>query len=231
MEIVLIRHGQPNWLHGEEYTMDPSLSNLGVEQAKLSSDALRKESFHEVWVSDLKRAQETLSPFKKNNLSKNYKTLSWLREMGDEKEKGLIGKSKKEISDFFENRNTRPLEEWVSNYHGKYFKEFSTNILVNLEKELELLGVKSQNSEIDRVFTLNETEKQRLLIISHAGTMSVLFSYFLNIPLQPWTWRKYLPVHCAHSSLRSARIEGGYIFRMKKFNDSSFYKKDNLVTY
>ena len=74
-------------------------------------------------------------------------------------------------------------------------------------------------------------DNRKILIISHAGTMSVLLSYFLDIPLFPWTWRRFLPVHCAHTSLRSTKIEGGYIFRMKKFNDSSFYNKKEFLTY
>ena len=34
MEIVLIRHGQPEWVKEGEYTVDPGLTELGKQQAK-----------------------------------------------------------------------------------------------------------------------------------------------------------------------------------------------------
>ena len=38
MEIVLIRHGQPEWMLNDEYTRNPGLTELGVIQAKKSAD-------------------------------------------------------------------------------------------------------------------------------------------------------------------------------------------------
>ena len=231
MEIVLIRHGQPDWLHGEDYTLDPRLTDLGKKQAEQSSKSLQKVGFEELWVSDLKRAQETLIPFEKNLDFNSTHVFGWLREMQDEKEKALFGKSKEEIEEFFLNRNSRPLDEWLNNYHGEYIVKFRDKIVQNLEKELSSRGVGVVEKKIEKVFSIENSGNRRILIISHAGTMSVLLSYFLDIPLFPWTWRRFLPVHCAHTSLRSTKIEGGYIFRMKKFNDSSFYNKKEFLTY
>ena len=231
VEIVLIRHGQPSWRHGDEYTLDPSLTEVGLEQANLSASKLKGQSFEGLWSSDLKRARETLFPFECVLKNTPVSIFSWLREMSDEKEKSLFGKSQEEIRNFFIERNTRPFEEWVNNYHGEYFSEYGSNIVSNLDKELSSIGVSILDSNIDKVFSIEKPDERRLLIISHAGTMSVLMSYLLNIPLYPWTWRKYLPVHGAHTSLRSTKIEGGHIFRLKKFNDTSFYERKDLVTY
>ena len=231
MEIVLIRHGQPAWMHGEDYTLDPHLTELGQEQAEQSSKSLNKSDFEELWVSDLIRARETLIPFEKNLNFNTTHVFSWLREMQDEKEKALFGKSKEEIEEFFTRRNSRPLDEWVSNYHGEYIIKYRDHIVQNLEKELSSRGINVVDKKIEKVFSIDNSDNRKILIISHAGTMSVLLSYFLDIPLFPWTWRRFLPIHCAHTSLRSAKIEGGYIFRMKKFNDTSFYSKGELLTY
>lgn len=248
MEIVLIRHAQPDWLHGEDYTLDPGLTSLGREQAKLSSSSLGGQFFEEIWSSDLRRAKETLDPFGGVLKDVPVSIFPWLREMSDEKEKSLFGKSQEEISNYFIERNTRPFNEWINNYHGEYFTEYSANIICNLEKELETRGVSIVSSEIDKVFSIKNdgvvrdpainvnaidttSGRRGVLIVSHAGTMSVLLSYFLNIPLYPWTWRKYLPVHGAHTSLRSTKTEGGHIFRLKKFNDTSFYGREDLTTY
>ena len=62
MEIVLIRHGQPDWGSGiDVYTKNPGLTDLGKLQSKKSSAMFQKNSIDELWVSPLKRAQETLS--------------------------------------------------------------------------------------------------------------------------------------------------------------------------
>ena len=231
MEIVLIRHGQPGWAHGGKYTLDPSLTEVGLEQASLSASMLMSQRFEELWSSDLKRAKETLVPFESVLKNTPVYVFSWLSEMQDDREKSLFGKSQEEINNFFIERNTRPFKEWVNNYHGNYFSEYSSNIIRNLDKEISSRGISIVESDIDKVFSIENPDERKLLIISHAGTMSVLLSYFLNIPLYPWTWRKYLPIHGAHTSLRSTKIEGGHIFRLKKFNDTSFYESEDLRTY
>ena len=231
MEIVLVRHGQPGWRDGEDYTLDPRLTKLGIEQAALSASALQGKSFQEFWVSDLKRAKETLFPFEKNLDFTSISILPWLREMSDETEKSLYGKTKEEISEFFINRNTRPFDEWLTNDHGQYFSGYSLNILTNLEEELLRIGVSVIKSKTEKVFSIENPKENNLLIVSHAGTMSVLLSFFLDVPLYPWTWRRFLPVHGAHTSLRSTQVEDGFIFRMKKFNDTSFYADERFITY
>ena len=72
MEIVLIRHGQPNWVTGvNAYTADPKLTDLGRLQSEKSSTVFDKSSVDELWVSPLTRAQETHLPFKDKSISKN----------------------------------------------------------------------------------------------------------------------------------------------------------------
>ena len=42
MEIVLIRHGQPEWMPGDVYTKNPGLTSLGKLQSEKSSAVLKK---------------------------------------------------------------------------------------------------------------------------------------------------------------------------------------------
>ncbi len=72
---------------------------------------------------------------------------------------------------------------------------------------------------------------ENLLIISHAGTMSVLLSYFLNMPLQAWTWKKFLPRHTGHTRLKSTAISDGHFFMLKEFNNVSFLENPEEQTY
>ena len=231
MEIVLIRHGQPEWVKDGEYTVDPGLTEIGKKQAEKSASTFEKHSIDEIWVSPLNRAKETLKPFEQRNIGCKIKTFDWLREALDDDEKKLIGESQETIREYFDHRNTRSFDDWMETTHGAYMKGFSENIVKNLEESLSDIGVISTDSRYDRLFDLSSSKINKLMIISHAGTMSTLLSYLLNLPLYPWTWRKFLPRHAGHTFLRSTEISSGHFFRMKEFNNVSFMDNGELKTY
>lgn len=231
MEIVLVRHGQPEWLKNNEYNLNPNLTEKGSLQAEMSSSIFQKNEVDKIWVSPLLRAQQTLEPFKKAGVSEDITVHEWLQEMRDSEEVDLIGKPNKEIEEFFIKRNSKSFEEWLVTNHGEYMKEFSDNIITNLGVSLNELGVVSLDNKYDRLFDLQNNETEKLMIISHAGTMSVLISYFLNMPLYPWTWKKFLPRHAGHTILKSSQISSGHFFRLKEFNNVSFMNSDELKTY
>ena len=231
MEIVLIRHGQPEWLKNDEYNLDPGLTEKGNQQAFFSSSIFNKGEVDKIWVSPLLRAKQTLAPFKDAGISENIIVHDCLQEMRDSEEVDLIGKSTKEIEEFFVKRNSKSFEEWLLTNHGEYMKSFSENIITKLGEHLNELGVVSIDNKYDRLFNLDSNETEKLVIISHAGTMSVLISYFLNMPLYPWTWRKFLPRHAGHTILKSTKISSGHFFRLKEFNNVSFMDSDELKTY
>ncbi len=231
MEIVLIRHGQPEWMPNNIYTKNPGLTDLGKIQSQKSSSVFQKNVIDELWVSPLKRAQETFTPFKEKGIAKSTYIYEWLQEMQDDEEEALYGKSREEIMAFFEKRNSQSFEEWTDGNHGKYMEKFSKNIVSNLETELKKRGIVSLDTKFDRRFDLSKSNIEKLIIISHAGTMSVLLSYFLNMPLYAWTWRKFLPRHAGHTTLKSTEISGGHFFRLKEFNNVSFIDSDEAQTY
>ena len=70
MEIVLIRHGQPDWGSGVDiYTENPGLTDLGKLQSEKSSSVFEKNEIDELWISPLKRAQETFTPFEDKKIA------------------------------------------------------------------------------------------------------------------------------------------------------------------
>ena len=231
MEIVLIRHGQPKWVDGDQYDLNPGLTELGKIQADKSASIFSANSFDELWVSPLKRAQETMFPFKEKGVTQSLKTFDWLEEALDDEEKELFGKSGGDIEKFFEQRNAMSFEEWYESVHGEYMKGFSSNIFNNLDKNLNSLGITKIKNDFDSLFNLDEAKIEKLLIISHAGTMSALLSYFLDLDLFPWTWRKYLPRHAGHTTLKSSQISSGHFFRLKEFNNVTFLNSEEEKTY
>ena len=113
MEIVLIRHGQPEWMPGDVYTKNPGLTSLGKLQSEKSSSAFVENSVDEIWVSPLKRAQETFTPFKEKNIGKSIQTYEWLQEMQDEEEEALYGKGTEEVMAFLQKETHSHLKSGV----------------------------------------------------------------------------------------------------------------------
>ena len=110
-------------------------------------------------------------------------------------------------------------------------QDFAKNIITNLEKELKSLGIVCTDDSFDKKFEIKNDSIENLMIISHAGTMSVLLSYFLNMPLYAWTWKKFLPRHTGHTRLKSTAISDGHFFRLKEFNNVSFIENPEEQTY
>ena len=53
MEIVLIRHGQPEWMINDEYQRNPGLTELGYIQSTKSARQFTTLSIDQLWVCPL----------------------------------------------------------------------------------------------------------------------------------------------------------------------------------
>ena len=82
MEIILIRHGQPEWVRDGLNVVDPPLTELGRRQADLMGEALGDGDFDEVLVSPLQRARQTAAPLY-SALGRDEVIEPWLEEIRD----------------------------------------------------------------------------------------------------------------------------------------------------
>ena len=62
MEIVLIRHGEPEWVRDGLNIVDPPLTERGHRQAEKVAQALDGEVFDEILISPLLRPRLTAAP-------------------------------------------------------------------------------------------------------------------------------------------------------------------------
>ena len=62
MELILVRHGLPERVELAEGRADPSLSDVGLEQARRVGAWLRRETIDAIYASPLSRAVETAKP-------------------------------------------------------------------------------------------------------------------------------------------------------------------------
>ncbi|MFP6640606.1 MAG: histidine phosphatase family protein, partial [Myxococcota bacterium] len=81
MEIVLVRHAQPDWEPGGRAVDNPDLTELGRAQAECVARELADETFDAIYVSPLERAAQTAAPLL-GQRGIQGQTCSWLREMG-----------------------------------------------------------------------------------------------------------------------------------------------------
>src|SRR5262249_10329134 len=65
VEIVLLRHGEPDWRHDGLSVLDAALTQRGRVQAEVAAAALGERAFNAIYVSPLRRAQETAEPLAK----------------------------------------------------------------------------------------------------------------------------------------------------------------------
>ena len=82
MEIVLVRHAQPEWVRDGLNVVDPPLTALGHRQAKHLGAAMNDEIFDEVLVSPLARARQTAAPVL-DALGREEQIDEWLEEIRD----------------------------------------------------------------------------------------------------------------------------------------------------
>ncbi|MEM1335634.1 MAG: phosphoglycerate mutase family protein, partial [Actinomycetota bacterium] len=83
MEIVFVRHGQPEWVRDGLNVENPPLTELGHRQADAMAGALAVDGvWDEVFVSPLVRARETAAPLFER-LDRPEVVEPWLEEIRD----------------------------------------------------------------------------------------------------------------------------------------------------
>ncbi|MGA1724396.1 MAG: histidine phosphatase family protein [Ilumatobacteraceae bacterium] len=82
MEIVLVRHGEPEWVRNGLAGGDPPLTERGRLQSELLADRLVDEHFDEILVSPLIRARQTAAPLLER-LGRPEVIAPWLAEIRD----------------------------------------------------------------------------------------------------------------------------------------------------
>lgn len=215
MEIVLVRHAQPDWEPDGRAVDDPGLTGLGHEQAKRTAAALDGERFDALLVSPLRRVCETAQPIAEV-LKLTPQPLSWLREIGLPP---MAGKTTDEVRRYFARANARDLEShWEGPPGGESYRHFFERVTAGVESVL--LGDHRLQIHEDaghRLWQVPETNT-RLLIVAHQGTCSVIVSHLLGIEPVPWSALRFDKNWASISRLQVSRVGGGAIWSLACFN-------------
>ncbi|MGL5088210.1 MAG: histidine phosphatase family protein [Cetobacterium sp.] len=166
-KVILIRHGESELnAKGVYYgSLDPSLTELGKEQAKNTRDILKNIDYHRIYASDLKRAFDTASIV-------NVKGLDIVIDKGlRELNFGVFeGFTFEEI----QTKYPKELEESQKNWENYNY--------VTGESVVEL-----QNRAIDFI-AQNINLNENTILVTHWGVINTILSHYFSKGLDAY-WK------------------------------------------
>lgn len=214
VEIVLVRHAQPEWVREGLNVVDPPLTELGHSQARRLATAMVDEVFDEVLVSPLSRARQTAGPVLEA-LGRDEDVEMWLEEIRDPKWHGTPAERAAEA--YKELRERSASDRWHGLPGGESIREFVNRIRLGADKFLEERGVRRIEHDLP-VWDVAEPGR-RIALIAHAGTNSVTICHLLGLEPTPWEWDRFVLGHASISRLEAIPLGDGYTFSLTKLSD------------
>ncbi len=214
MEIVLVRHGQPEWVRDGRNVVDPPLTDLGRRQATRMAETLADEHFDEVLVSPLVRARQTAAPLFEA-LGRPEVVDDWLEEIRDPVWHGTPAEKAEEA---YAEMRSRPAEDrWHGLQGGESIRDFTARIHVGLTAFLAARGIRRSDADLP-VWEIARPGR-RIALIAHAGTNSVTISHLLGLDATPWEWDRFVLGHTSISRLQALELGDGHTFSLTKLSD------------
>ena len=215
MELVLVRHAQPEWNRDREAQVDPGLTELGRRQAELTARRLAGEHFDEVLVSTARRAHQTAEPLLDVVQADVVERRAWLHEI--HMPRSWQGTPAEEVNRALRDARERTRDAWWDGMPGgETFHDFHARVTIGLTNELAERGVVRDQDHLWDV-----PDDARLLVVAHAGTNSVVLGALLGLEPEPWEWERFASNHASLTVLRSVPIAGRHIFSLQLFSDVS----------
>ncbi len=215
MEIVLIRHAQPDWEPGGRAVDDPGLTPLGHEQARLAGESLAGFHFDAFYTSPLQRVRETAAPIAEA-IGIEPEVHDWLHEL---RLPSLEGFSSDQVQAFFREANARHIDSWWDGMPGgESFRHFYERVSGGLESLLEgdhAIGIHEISGH--RLWRVPDRNK-RILIAAHEGTNAVLLSHLLGIEPVPFAWVRFSTAWAGISMVHTLEVGGGLVWSVESFN-------------
>ena len=224
MEIVLLRHAQPEWNRAEEAQVDPDLTDLGHRQAACTAERLAGEAFDAVLVSTAVRARATAAHLDGQVVTGHTTERAWLHEL--RLPDAWQGSPSEEVGRVLRDARRRPREQWWDGLPGgEPFRDFHARVTAGLLDELAGFGL---HRGPDRLWQVRDPEL-RMLVVAHAGTNSLILGELLGLQPEPWEWERFASDHASLTFLQTVPIATGHIFALQRFSEVSHLPPE-LVT-
>lgn len=224
MDIIFIRHGQPQWAVDGLSQMDPYLTELGHRQAGLAASRIAtdpKASPAELIVSPALRSQQTAEPIASAS-ELDIQTIDDLVELKMPNWEGITEDAVIDI--FLETRQRSPDEWWEGLPGGESFRTFHDRVTTALDDLLAERGMRRDVRD-PQLWTV-DGDPGRIVIVAHGGTNSVCLTHLLGIPPAPWEWEKFVLFHASFARVKMIPLAGAHVPSLRSFNDQDHIPLD-----
>lgn len=228
MEVVIIRHAQPEWVKDGLNVVNPPLTELGRRQAQVLAESLRNEHFDEVYVSPLRRAQQTAEPLL-TIWQRELIVADWLEEIRDPMWHGTPEERAQEAWKAEKQKTSH--DRWLGLEGGENVTNFVQRINDGTAKFLLQQGLeRTDNSLPVWTETPSYVHGKRIALICHAGTGSVALCHMLGLQPTPWEWERFVIGHATLNVIGALRLGDGITFGLRTLSGND-HLSDNLRTY
>ena len=181
MDILLVRHAQPEWDRDDVSVVDPGLTHTGREQATLLAERMLHERIDLLLVSTARRAQETARPVRDRQSGVPTEDRAWLHEI--RMPEHWDGTPADEVNRALSEARQRPRDLWWEGMPGgESFRDFHARVTIGLSAELEGLGIVRGSGGLWEV----PADVPELTLVAHAGTNSVVLGHLLVLLMARW---------------------------------------------
>ena len=216
MEIVIIRHAQPEWVKDGFSVDNPPLTELGFQQAEALAEELRDEHFDEILVSPLVRTQQTAAPILQS-LGRELVIEPWLEEIRNPIWHGTP--QERAEAAWKAEKSKASHERWTGIEGGEPVSEFVERINLGVSLFLAERGISRSNKELP-VWETDESfvESKKIALICHAGTGSVSLCHMLGFPATPWEWERLVIGHATINRISTLSLADGITFGLTQLS-------------
>lgn len=227
MEIVLIRHAQPEWVRDGLNVNNPPLTRLGECQAECLAATHHDLEPTEVLVSPLLRARQTAAPLLRvSGLPEQVEP--FLAEIADPNWHGAPEIVAKEAYEAEERRAAH--ERWEGLPGGENVRDFVRRVDEGMATFLVSRGIRRASGEFP-VWSIDDpSPERRLVFVAHGGTNGVLLCHLLGVPQTPWEWRRFAHKHASVSRFQTFPVGDTWAFALTQLSGVE-HLPESLRTY
>lgn len=221
MDIVLIRHGEPEWVRDGLNVVDPPLTERGHLQAQRVADELHGEHFDEIIVSPLRRARQTAAPLLAAQ-GREEAIEAFLEEI---REPNWHGTPAELARTAYEEDRARPAEQrWDGLTGGEPPRAFVERVRSGAEVYWNSRGVSRARHTLPMWQVDNPA--RRIAVFAHSGTNGVLLCQLLGLDPVPWEWDRFVTHHASITRLSTMQMHDGHTFALNRLSDVEHLPKD-----
>lgn len=225
MEIVLIRHGEPEWVRDGLNVVDPPLTDRGYRQAERVAVALTGERFDEIVISPLHRPRLTAAPTLRDRGADEV-IEPWLEEIREPNWHGTPVELARKA--YEEERSRVASARWEGLVGGEASRDFVERMRAGATDFLGARGIYRSEQTLP-VWHMDESER-RIAVFAHAGTNGVILCHLLGLDPVPWEWDRFVTGHASITRLVTMKLGDGHTFSLTKLSDVEHLAVDDRTS-